>query len=303
MNAESTTAGRVEPSTSGVDVQAAEIETPDRVRISGRFYQSAAANVFTPVLICPATGVPQRFYAAFATWLAEEGFDVLTIDYRGIGSSLRESHVKQCRARKQDWGQLDMPAGVDWLRQRCGSERVNLVGHSAGGQLVGLMPNHAALRRVVMVSSSTGYVGRIEFPTRVFAYFFLRLYLPLTASLLGYAPTKRIGMGENLPADVARQWARWCLRPGYVENGFGREIERHSYDEFEAPILSLYASDDRIASEANVRDLLRLFPKAPAETRRLDPASFDCEQMGHVGFFRSSARGAWPIVRAFLRDA
>ena len=39
------------------------------------------------MLICPATGVPQRFYFRFAAWLAAQGHTVLVFDYRGIGQS------------------------------------------------------------------------------------------------------------------------------------------------------------------------------------------------------------------------
>ena len=38
------------------------------------------------VVIVPAMATPARFYAAFASWLAESGFHVLTFDYRGTGS-------------------------------------------------------------------------------------------------------------------------------------------------------------------------------------------------------------------------
>ena len=39
------------------------------------------------VLIVPAMGVEQRFYSAFATWLAERGYLAVTFDYVGMGLS------------------------------------------------------------------------------------------------------------------------------------------------------------------------------------------------------------------------
>ncbi len=215
-----------------VETEAVEFAAADGTLLGGRFYPTAEARRSNSVLICPATGVSQRFYAPFARWLAQKGSDVLTFDYRGIGALLREAHVRLCPARKQDWGQLDMPAALDWLRQRSGADAVDLVGHSAGGQLIGLMPNHAAIRRVLMVSASSGHVWGLRMPYRIAAYAYLQIYLPATARLLGYSPSRAIGMGEDLPAGVARQWSRWCLGPGYVANEFGRGITRHSYDEF-----------------------------------------------------------------------
>jgi predicted alpha/beta hydrolase len=287
--------------TTKADAESVEIVTADGTLLAGRFFAAGLAKQSNPVLICAATGVSQRFYAAFARWLAQQGIDVLTFDYRGIAASLREAHVRQCRARKQDWGQLDMPAALDWLRQRSGAETVDLVGHSAGAQLVGLMHNHAAIRRVLMVSASSGHVRGLRFPYRIAAYAYLRFYLPVTARALGYSPSKIIGMGEDLPAGVARQWSRWCLRPGYVANEFGRGVARHYYEEFRAPILSLYASDDSIATNRNVDDLLRLFPNAPKQTVCLEPRQFNVPTFGHVDFFRASSSSAWTLALDWLR--
>ena len=142
------------------------------------------------------------------------------------------------------------------------------------------MPNHGSIRRVLMVAASSGYVWGLRFPYSIAAYGYLRFYLPATAWGLGYSPGRAVGMGEDLPAGVARQWSRWCLRPGYVANEFGRGVTRHYYDEFRAPILSLYASDDSIATVRNVEDLLRLFPSAPKQ----------------IGLF-----GAEPVQRPKLR--
>jgi predicted alpha/beta hydrolase len=286
--------------TTKADAESVEFVAADGTLLSGRFFSDCSTKQSTPVLICTATGISQRFYTAFARWLSQQGIDVLTFDYRGIGASLREPHVRQCAARKQDWGQLDMPASLDWLRQRTGAATVDLIGHSAGGQLVGLMPNHAALRRVLMVSASSGHVRGLRFPYRIAAYAYLWFYLPATARALGYSPSKVIGMGEDLPAGVARQWSRWCLRPGYVANEFGRGVTRHYYDEFRAPILSLYASDDSIATTRNVDDLLRLFPNAPKQTVCLEPRQFNVPRFGHVDFFRASRSAAWPLALDWL---
>jgi predicted alpha/beta hydrolase len=286
----------------GAEADLVEFSATDGAPLSGRFFPARDPKQSNPVLICAATDVPQRFYTTFARWLAQQGIGVLTFDYRGIGASLRESHVRHCRARKQDWGQFDMPAALDWLRVRTGAESVDLIGHSAGAQLVGLMPNHGSIRRVLMVAASSGYVWGLRFPYSVAAYAYLRFYLPATAWGLGYSPGRAVGMGEDLPAGVARQWSRWCLRPGYVANEFGRGVSRHYYDEFRAPILSLYASDDSIATVRNVEDLLRLFPSAPKQSACLEPSRFNVPSFGHIDFFRGSRGAAWPLALDWLRE-
>jgi predicted alpha/beta hydrolase len=267
--------------------------------LSGRHFPCALPR--GAVLLCGATGVRQRFYWHFAQWLTERSYAVLTFDYRGLGESLREGHVRNSPARKQDWGELDMPAALDWLEGQYPQQPLHLIGHSAGGQLIGLMYNHRKLTRVVQVASSSGYVGNIRMPLRLAARVLLSVYIPLCARLLGYVPTKRIGWGEDLPAQVARQWAQWCLRPGYVSNGFGRDVRRHYYGEVSTPILSIAAADDPIATEANITDLLRLFPAAPVRRITIEPRRWEKKAVGHIEIFRPRNMELWPVIAEGLQ--
>ena len=209
--------------------------TRDDVVLSGTLF--LPENPKALVLVCAATGIRQQFYWTFAEWLATQGHGVLTFDCRGIGASLGARSVRESKARKQDWGTHDMPAALDYLVDRFPGMPVHLVGHSAGGQLVGLMPNHRHLSSVVTVSSSSGYFKNMGFKQRLLAAVFLKAYIPLLANLLGYVPARWIGWGEDLPAKVALQWAAWCAKPGYIENAFGKDVTQHFYDEIDVPIL------------------------------------------------------------------
>ena len=51
------------------------------------------------VIINPATSVKCRYYFRFAQYLFDQGFDVITYDYRGIG----ESKPKSLRGFKASW--------------------------------------------------------------------------------------------------------------------------------------------------------------------------------------------------------
>ena len=126
-----------------VDKEAVDITCQDGTVLKGHFLSAHGgreAPTHAPVLLCPATGVKQHFYLRFAAWLAEQGHDVLVFDYRGIGLSL-QGQLQDCRATLAEWGQQDQVAALNWLVQRTGRDQVLMLGHSAGGQMIGLLPN------------------------------------------------------------------------------------------------------------------------------------------------------------------
>lgn len=187
---------------------------------------------------------------------------------------------------------------LNWLLAKTAARQAHVIGHSAGAQLVGLMSNHRAVRTLTAVSASSGYIGNIRWPFRATAMGLMWGYIPLSVSLLGYAPAKRLGWGEDLPADVARQWARWCRRPGYVENAFGAEIQRHYYAAFQAPIVVVAAADDRLVTQRSIADWLRLLPNARHSVHLLQPAEVDGRAIGHINMFRRSHAALWPRLIA-----
>ncbi|MEM1449218.1 MAG: alpha/beta fold hydrolase [Planctomycetota bacterium] len=268
-------------------------EARDGVPLVGRLFQAEAP--VAAVLVAPATGVPARFYRHFAAAAAEAGVAALMFDFRGLGESLH-GHVRDVDANIEDWGRHDMPAALDALAERVPGVPLHLVGHSAGGQLVGLMDNAERLGTVVQVAGSSGYFGGMGLRMRTLGRLLLRVYGPLAVRLRGYAPVRVLGWGEDLPAGVALQWGEWCSTPGYVESAFGRTVDRAAYDALRCRIVNVTATDDPIATEANVEDLLRLFPNADITRVRLVPSDLGVPSIGHVGFFRPSLGAAWDDV-------
>lgn len=277
-----------------------EITCADGTRLQGHFLQASGGTPGLPVLMCPATGVPQRFYLRFATWLSGQGHDVLVFDYRGIGLSLR-GPLRASKATLQEWGQQDQVAALDWLLRRTGREQVLLLGHSAGGQMIGLLPNHHRVARLVGVSASTGWFRGMRLGFRLKARFGLRLAMPLSILVKGYGLSAALGLGENLPAGVARQWGQWCAAGGYATNAVRRHPELDFHGQVRTPITVLHAFDDDIATPRTVADLLRTFPSAPKQTWQVKPAQHGLKSIGHIDWFRSSHQALWPMIAGALR--
>lgn len=279
-----------------------EITCADGVRLQGHFLRARGDTPGQPVLLSPATGVKQHFYLRFATWLASQGHDVLVFDYRGVGLSLH-GRLQDCRATLAEWGQQDQVAAINWLLARTGQEQVVLVGHSAGGQMIGLLPNHHRVARLVGVAASTGWFRGMRLGFRVKAWFGLRGVIPLAVRLKGYAPTAAIGLGENLPRQVGVQWGQWCAAGGYATNAVRHHPEQDFHADVQTPITVLHAQDDDIANPATVADLLRTFPAAPRQALQIEPARYGLKAIGHLDWFRRSHQPLWPLLAAAVRGS
>ena len=287
------------PHTDNTHVEEVDIRCADGYLLRGHLFASCASKGL-PVLISPATGVRQHFYLRFARWLAEQGHDVLVFDYRGIGLSLH-GPLKDNRATLADWGQLDQVAAIEWLLARTGSPELVIVGHSAGGQMIGLLPNHQRVARLVGISASSGWFKAMRPGFRLKAHFGMRVVLPLGTRLKGYGTTSILGLGENLPAGVARQWGQWCAAGGYATNAVRHQPNRDFHAQVRTPVTVLHAEDDDIATTGTVADLLRTLPSAPRRAHCLRPRDHGLRHIGHLDWFRQSHRALWPLVASAVR--
>lgn len=277
-----------------------EISCKDGYTLSGRFYATALSKQKKyPVLICPATGITQHFYQDFAQWLTTQGYDVLSFDFRGIGRSLH-GPLKDSQASIVNWGQLDIPAAIDALLCKSQADQVILLGHSAGGQLLGITPNHQKVAKLIAVSGSTGHIKGLTGKTKILAPIMFKLIFPLARITAGYGPTQAIGMGENLPKDVAKQWAQFCSQPGYAINAIGKTVFEDYHAKVNCPISVLWSSDDEIATRRNVKDLLRLYPNAKTEMIELKPQSYQHKAIGHMLMFKKSHQNLWSTIEQQL---
>lgn len=245
------------------------------------------------VLVAPATGAPQWFYRHFATFLARQGFDVLTWDWRGIACSRHEARSRDPRLTMRAWAEQDLAAAIAWAeRRRASGGIVALVGHSFGGQALGLAPNASRVDAAVLIAAQDGYYGHWPRPHRWLLAFLWHVAMPLAATTLGRFPSSRLGLGEDLPAGVALEWARWCRHPQFLRSWAGHAA-------IGIPMLAVSFADDRVAPPAAAAALLRRYRGADI-VHEHQPAT----GLGHFGFFREGrAPELWERVARFLREA
>jgi predicted alpha/beta hydrolase len=252
-------------------------------------------------MIGPATGIKRQFYSAFATYLCEQGFGVITFDNRGIGESAH-STVNKSDASLVKWGEQDMPAVLEALKVFFPNVHYFLVGHSAGGQLLGLMHNVHDLTAFCNFGSSSGSLRNMRKSYLLKAHFFMNLYIPVSNLLFGHTKSQWVGMGEPLPKQVARQWQQWCNGSGYVKTAFGNDVKTHHYDNISLPSKWMLATDDDIANIANVHDMISVFPNMEAEVEELEPQAHGVSEIGHMKFFSRKCQHLWPKVSDYFNQ-
>jgi predicted alpha/beta hydrolase len=247
------------------------------------------------VVVPSAMGVTQSFYARFAEWLAARGYLAVTFDYRGIGQSAPPS-LRGFEIDIRDWATQDCVAVIDFVKSRAPSVPLYWVGHSLGGQLLGLIPNRERIDRVITIATGNGYWRENSWQTKRFVWWLWFVVAPLALRIAGYFPGKRLRKVGDLPRGVMAQWRRWCLNPEYVVGVEGESVRR-SYAAVRTPMLSLSFTDDEMMSDQGIRSLHRLYTNAPIEYRRIAPRDVGAARIGHFGFFRPQfAATLWPLV-------
>lgn len=276
-----------------------KITCQDGFALAGTMY--IPESVKGAIMMAPATGIKRRFYNSFATHLAENGFAVITYDNRGIGES-QKGDFNQINASLINWGKLDMTAVMNYLKTNFPNQKYHVVGHSAGGQLVGLMDNALDVTSMFNFACSSGSLRNMTYPFKLRAAFFLNVFIPLNNALLGKTNAQWVGLGEPLPKKVAQQWSKWCNAQGYVETEFGKAIDEHHFYDIKCPSVWMHATDDGIANLDNVKDMVRVFPHSKSEIRTLNPSDLGKKSLDHMGFFRSKNKDLWYHAVDFLNQ-
>lgn len=274
-----------------------KIKCPDNIELAATLF--VPQNLKGAVMIGPATGIKRKFYHSFATFLADNNYGVITFDNRGIGNSLI-GNIKNSNATLQSWGEKDMTSALNTLKEKFPSTKYHLIGHSAGGQLVGLMKNCKELSSMFNFASSSGSLYGMKYPYKFKALFFLNIFIPLNNLLFGYTNTQWLGMGEPLPKMVAKQWQKWCNGQGYVKSDFGDSIKEHNYDDLKFPTFWLNSSDDDIANDKNVADMISVFPNIKASIQTLNPLEYELNDIGHMKFFSRGSEKLWTLAKDWL---
>jgi predicted alpha/beta hydrolase len=251
--------------------------------LSALFGQPRATAIGT-IVISAATGIKKEFYVNFARFLICHGYSVLLYDYRGIGESAPKD-LKTSTIYMHEWGTKDMNAVLNHLVEQ-GYSGIIWLGHSIGGQLVGLLENKNHIRKVISINAALGYWGYLSGPMKLVVWVLWHVIGPMMIKVYGYGVMKKIGWGENLPPNAILEWRSWCLSKNYYGDFLKSRFQSDRFHNFTIPITAIYTSDDYIANDKTASMMMQFFPNAPRELIKLEVRNFTSYRVGHVGIFR-----------------
>ncbi len=264
----------------------------DRFPLAASLFEPRQYNNGIAVVISCAYATPRRHYAAYAHYLSSLGFTVVTYDYRGIGGS--SLHGWQGEApRMRHWGERDLAGVIDWVARHYPQLRIAQVGHSAGGQMLGLAPNNNQVAALLAVASQSGYWKYREGVYRPLTWLYFRAIIPFMAYFTAWFPQFYRG-SYAVPKTVALEFARWGRNRHYIVDDQGRP-DREGFLRYRGHVRLYHITDDHdFAPRRAVQALAGYYANAQTEVIHCEPEDWGVDRVGHFGFFRASmTRSAW----------
>jgi predicted alpha/beta hydrolase len=259
------------------------IEATDGVNLLGNVYPPER-EVLYQLLVLPGIGVPQRVFRRLAEWFACKGVRVVSIDYRGVGTSRQDQSALRT-ASLTTWAARDAVGALRFV-ERSNKAPVVLLAHSFGGQALGFSDEFRRVQGAILVGSQFAQPRHWDGLGRLKLAAYWNFILPASAAAFDVVPGWT-GLGESLPRGVAREWALWGrTREWLLPHVEGAE---QRYATFDRPIRAYAMSDDNIAPPRAVSDLLGRFHATAVERIDLAPSDLSLPKIGHIGLFRPGA--------------
>ncbi len=269
------------------------ILTEDDYSLSGHIFEPNNPNQKL-LLINSATGVKQQIYFSFAQFFSEQGFTVITYDYRGIGLSKPEK-MKGFEASMRIWGTKDYKAITNYIKMNFPNYQKFCLGHSVGALILGMNQDSKMFEEFIFVGTQNAFVGNLQLKTKIEAYLGFGIAQPLSTKILGYFPANWFGLGESLPSGSAFDWRTLILNKKST-NSLLEKVKDFSKD-LTQKVFVIRAEDDVWLTEKGVRSLLEnTYPNMIPNYRVIKTSESEKNEIGHINFFRSYNNKLWNII-------
>ncbi|WP_281612697.1 alpha/beta fold hydrolase [Flammeovirga sp. SubArs3] len=266
-------------------------------KLSATLYEADKND--TLLIIASATGIKQENYQKFSSFLSEKGVSVITFDYNGIGRSLTKP-IKELNNNAADWGQNDLESVLQYAIKNYPDAKKIILGHSIGGQLIGLAKSSSKFDKIILIASQSGYWKFWQGIDKVKMWFNWYILIPTLLHLYGYLNSKKLSGMENLPKNVAAQWRNWCKNPDYIHSD--KSIAIKYYDKIEVDISVFSIEDDYFAPQKAVEWMGNQYLNSKIKSTHLVPDDFREKKIGHFGVFKDKFKNTiWELLLNEIR--
>jgi predicted alpha/beta hydrolase len=274
-----------------MSIQELTITTDDGYQLQASEFSPSISNG-VGLIINGATGVLRKYYQPFAEFLSEQGFTVLTYEFRGIGGSTKSAEHALAPSML-NWGLHDMDAVLSYVTDRHPELIIKGIGHSIGGQLLGIMPDNNRYHSFLNIAAQNIYWKNWPLKERFLSMAFFFGILPAFNALTGGLPPWVLGC-EYLPKQVVRDWSRFARKKAYISDNKGNPL-REGFNAYKGKMRLCSMIDDKTFAPPNcVRELEKLFINADTEIKTLHPKEYGMKAIDHFGFFKKSMnKKAW----------
>jgi predicted alpha/beta hydrolase len=199
----------------------------------------------------------------------------------------------------KEWSK-DLDALVGHVARIHPRSQIVILGHSVGGQLIGMSQLSRHADAFVMVGAQAPYWKHYDgFWLRLRLFWFWYLLIPASVKLFGYFPASLFGLFEDLPPNVARQWARWARSSNYIFNEL--PDSKRSFEMLKQRALMISFSDDDLAPVRAVADLQHFYANVKFDNWHFHPEDILQKRIGHFGFFKKRMQSVlWSEVASWI---
>jgi predicted alpha/beta hydrolase len=208
-------------------------------------------------LILPALGVRASYYVLLAQYLADASYNVVTVDWRGQGSSsVRPS-------RNSDFGYehliMDLRENLDNVKSIFPGTKIIAIGHSLGGQISSLFASRfpGELSAVVLITSGSVYYKGWKRTERLKVISAANLFYPISR-IFGYFPGEQIGFGGKEAMTVMKDWGKNVFSGKYVLTGSSFDYESN-LKKLVIPVLTITVEKDFLVTQKAAENLVTKF--------------------------------------------
>jgi predicted alpha/beta hydrolase len=254
------------------------VKTSDGTRIALNFYATGTGNGKVMV-IAPGVGMTHGHYHLFAIFFKQQGFTVITFDYRGMGKSAPEK-LNGYEASMHQWAVQDINAVLLYVKQSYPGQEIIYVGHCMGAEIIGLAPASQYINKMILVSTALTCEKLWPWHHRIL-HKISKLRNRTVSWALGYVPENKTRKRNKLPRGVYTQMANWCDNP----NGLFDAFPDNNYRKINIPVLAFTFTDDWLCPPRAVKELLGHFANASVTWYHLEPRKLGVKEIGHIEFF------------------